>query len=441
MVLSKLQSLCIFAKLFKIILSKYNMKKTLLFAALALTTLATNAQVVNDSVTLTTNEVWYRLSDGNETAQPRNNWDLGLETNSFGVSVLFNNAGGNAVYEIPGGAPADFLTLDTTGIGTWTQLYNSDTSWSNGALNHASATYGWGEYNVISHNVEGSVVFIIKYTNNTYKKFFIEKVDNTTPGNYFYSIISANLDNSGGDTATVVKQAYNTKNFVYYSFVTQSIIDREPVSTDWDLFFTKYYGEVMGQMYPLTGTLHNKGVTIAQADGLADPANYVDYTVHPFLTAINTIGSDWKSFSGSAYVIVNDRVYFVHAKDNHIYKMIFTGYTGGALSKSNFSKEDLGAAVGINTIDNSVTSMALCPNPSNGSNVTLVFSAETMNVAPLVTLMDMQGRTVKQFAAETAVAGALNQVNLETGSIANGIYLVSLQINGSIITKKLIINN
>jgi hypothetical protein len=417
------------------------MKKSFLIAALAFANLTSNAQTVNDSVAIGTNEIWYRLSDGNKAVQPRNNWDLGLETNSFGVSILFNNIGGNNVYEAAGTMPSDFSTLDTAGFSTWTPLYNSDTSWTGGALNHASATYGWGEYNMISHSVEGSVTFVIKYANNTFKKFFIEKVDNTTPGNYFYSIISANLDNSDMDTAVVVKQIYNTKNFIYYSFVNQQIIDREPVSGDWDLLFTKYYGSVSGQMYPLTGTLHNIGVKVAQADGIADPANYQDYSTHPFQTAINNIGSDWKTFNGSAYVIANDRVYFVQAKDNHIYKMIFTGYTGGSVAKSNFSKEDLGAAVGISKIDNSVNTFAVYPNPSNGNAVKLVFGTEHIPSAPLVTLTDMQGRTVQQYTGETVVAGALNQVTLNTANISNGIYFVSLQINGSTLTQKLIINN
>jgi hypothetical protein len=417
------------------------MKKSLLIATLALANFVSKAQTINDSVAIGSNEIWYRLSDGNQTVQPRNNWDLALETNSFGVSVLFNNIGGNHVYEAAGTMPADFSTLDTAGFSTWTPLYNSDTSWTEGALNHASATYGWGEYNMITHSVEGSVTFVIKYANGTFKKFFIEKIDNTTPGNYFYSIISADLDNSNMDTAVIVKQAYNTKNFIYYSFVNQQIIDREPASGDWDLLFSKYYGLISGQMYPLTGTLHNNGVKVAQADGIADPANYQDYSAHPFQTAINTIGSDWKTFNGTAYVIANDRVYFVQAKDNHIYKMIFTGYTGGAVAKSNFSKEDLGAAVGINALDNSVNTFAVSPNPSNGHAVKLVFGTEQIQSTPVITVTDMQGRTIQQFAAETAVAGILNQVILDTEKISNGIYFVNLQINGNVLTQKLIINN
>ncbi|HEY1040916.1 MAG TPA: T9SS type A sorting domain-containing protein [Bacteroidia bacterium] len=416
------------------------MKKIILFAALAFSVTTTKSQVVNDSVSIgSSNEVWYKLSDGTKTTQPRNNWDLALETNSFGVSVLFNNIGGNSVYEIANAGPADFLTLDTAGLGGSTPLYNSDTSWTEGALNQASATYGWGEYNPISHSVEGAVVFVIKYTGGAYKKFFIEKVDNITPGNYFYSIIYSNLDNSGMDTAVVVKQTYNTKNFIYYSFTNNAIIDREPVSTEWDLLFTKYYGLTMGQMYPLTGTLQNKGVKVAQADGISDPANYTDYSSHPRLTAINTIGSDWKTFNGSAYTIAANRVYFVQAKDNHIYKIIMTGFTGGATGKSNFTKEDLGTVVGINTIDNSVIASSLYPNPSNGETVKLIFSAET-NSAAIATVYDMQGKAVKQVSGNT-IKGELNQFDITTSDLANGIYTVQLRINQAVVSQKLIVNN
>lgn len=417
------------------------MKKTVLPAIFTLFISAATAQIVNDSVAIGSgNEIWYRLADGNKITQPRNNWDLALETNSFGITILFNNIGGNAIYEIPGTSAADFATADTSGLSTWAQLYNSDTSWAQGALNSASATYGWGEYNMITHSVEGSVVFVIKYTNGTYKKFLIEKVDNTIPGNYFYSIIHANLDNTAQDTAIVVKQTYNSKNFVYYSIQNDQILDREPPSNDWDLLFSKYYGLVSGQMYPLTGTLHNKGVTVSQADGIADPANYTDYSSHSFETEINTIGSDWKSFNGTAYVIASNRVYFVKAKDNHIYKMIFTGYTGGSISQSAFTKEDLGAAVGIHTFDNSAVSFAVYPNPSSGSEVTLLISSEHPLENTSITIKDLQGRQINVIQPALLSSGQMHQLNVATNNLASGIYYVQLSSNNTTLIQKLIIN-
>ncbi|MES2134392.1 MAG: hypothetical protein V4506_18740, partial [Bacteroidota bacterium] len=218
-------------------------KQILAIALLALGTLNLNSQTaVNDSALIgSANEVWYSLSTGTVATQPRANWDLGFTTDGYDVTILFNHAVGNSVYIATGATLATFTTV-TQADTSATPLYNSDSTWTLGALNQqpsGSYNYGWGSYNTTTHNITGNRVFIVKYPGNIFKKFYIQELNNGT-NPYTYTLVYANIDNSGQQTVAIPKQTYGTKNFVYYSFATNAIVDREPASANWDLLFTKY---------------------------------------------------------------------------------------------------------------------------------------------------------------------------------------------------------
>src|SRR5690606_2542791 len=94
------------------------------------------------------------------------------------------------------GSINDWASLDTAGHSSWTQLRNGYDSWSNGAFNDdvaTGATYGWGEYTGGPlHNVEGTKIFLIKLSDNTYRKL---KIDLTSSSSIFQATHDF-LDNS-----------------------------------------------------------------------------------------------------------------------------------------------------------------------------------------------------------------------------------------------------
>ena len=66
--------------------------------------------------------------------------------------------------------------VDTTGYKSWTPLYNSDTTWTEGAFNMNATghpNYGWGEYDTNTHNLTGVALYIIKTRAGSYKKIWI----------------------------------------------------------------------------------------------------------------------------------------------------------------------------------------------------------------------------------------------------------------------------
>src|SRR6218665_1273298 len=218
------------------------MKKSLL-SIIALASLSTlNAQVVVDTVTTGANyatNVWYSLANDEQATRVSTEWDLGLaattsQSGALITSILFNSKVGK-VYEIPNSTPANsFDTLETVDFTSLTALVNNDSSWAIGALNRTtpigSYDYGWGSYDMGSHSILANRVFVVKYNDNSTKKFYINLI--TLEGEY--EIISADLtDGAPETTQTLAVAGYSSKNYVYYKINTNTVVDREPASANW----------------------------------------------------------------------------------------------------------------------------------------------------------------------------------------------------------------
>ena len=66
---------------------------------------------------------------------------------------------------IPLGDMNAWDAVDTSQMAGWPALYNSDTTWLNGAFDRNATghpDYGWGVYNSQTHDVIGDSIFIIK---------------------------------------------------------------------------------------------------------------------------------------------------------------------------------------------------------------------------------------------------------------------------------------
>jgi hypothetical protein len=282
-------------------------------------------------------EVYYSLENGIVLASSRSAWDIAFSTDPMSSTILSNEGYGVEVYTYPSGDQTAWDAIDTTGISEWPAMYNSDTSWYYGAFDRNDTghpDYGWGVYNTQTHDVMGDSLFIIKTSDGSMKKIFIEKRAAMTNS---FSIKYGNLDEAGVSKEIPCSQ-YTSKNFIYFSLTSGEILDIEPESSSWDLLFTKYYDESIP--YNVTGVLTNKELETAEVrdtdPGLADPSTAV------FSSHISIIGSDWKTFDMGtfSYLIEPDLCYFVK-KGEDIFKITFTGTDGSASGKIVFEKEKL----------------------------------------------------------------------------------------------------
>ncbi len=399
------------------------------------------AQVTNDTVSLGasyTSQKWYSLPDDEQGSAPKGNWDLAFEISGFGSAIHINSVAGCKLWVYPNGDTSAWATVDTTGLSGWTELYNSDTSWSWGAFDQTKDPlndfdFGWGVYNINTHVLTGDSIYIIKLTNGSFQKLWIQNL--TVSGAYNFR--HAMLDGSMDMMHSVVKSTFPGKNFGYHSLSSHSSVDREPASADWDLLFTNYTGYVP-QPYPVVGVLHNKGVSVAKVNGV-NPSTYDDWNSHTFDSKINTIGyDDWKEFNGTGYDIADSLVYFVKRKNGEVWKVVFTGFGGSATGDFMFSKEQLsGPTTGINApADNEIANLFVYPNPSSGNDVTLVYDLEKSGQVSLE-VYDLMGKTI--YSSIKNAERGLNTHRFSTRNVSAGVYVVKVESEGKQGQRKLIV--
>lgn len=403
-----------------------------------LTFLATS--VAAQSVTVSTapqnaEQVYYRLSDDAQTSALLSSWDIAFEITGITGSVLVNTAKGMAVYKAPY-TVAQWDQLDTLGLAAgWPEQQNSEVNWSSGALNQGLTPnpfdLGWGIYDFTDHSITGDSLFVFRMADGAYKKFMVNGF--AAPTNSF-TFTLADLDGGAEQVGTLDRSDFAGKNFGYYSFATASTLDLEPLAADWDLLFTKYKGFVtqpFPAFYPVVGVLQNRLVTAQQVDGV--PTGEAQWDGGAMSTDMNVIGFDWKTFNMGTFSweYAQDRTYFVKDRTSNIWKLVFTGYGGGATGTITFTKE-LISATAVDEL-NGAQAFVLAPNPATEDRVSLIIDSPASEL--VLSIHDASGRIVHQ-QLMTGLSG-LVQRTVQLNGLGSGLYVVRLEGPGVSTTGRL----
>lgn len=423
------------------------MKKQILFIASLTFSLLSFGQVTTETVSIGAsgaNQVWYNLEEGIKATHPLAEWDIAFHIGSLmDAGVHVNESSGRSLFLYPGDLEDDWNNVDTTGM-VWEALYNSPTRWNQGAFNSVrdlnnQYDYGWGEYVQAMHGVKGNKIFILKLSEEVYKKLAITKLSDAGTTYYFKY---ANLNGSDEVERTVDKSSYNDNVLVYYSFDNDEVLVREPGIEDWDLVFTNYSdwaanpftGEL--EIHGVSGVLSHPEVEIAQVDGVEDVDTYSDWEGASYSSDINVIGYDWKEFDMDIfqYVFAENRVYFVKSNVGEVWKLIFTGYGGAGNGNMIFTKEKL-TSLGVSNNEMTKAEVFVYPNPAS-STVSLLLN-NMANEESSIQFVNMQGQVVYQ----NEVKGATNfeVKNITIDNLDAGVYFVNVSSGTQVVTQKLII--
>lgn len=386
------------------------------------------------------NQVWYSLDQGETGTAPKDNWDFAFEANGFTTSIRMNGVVGHSMWLYPNGDTTSWNNIDTSGIGNWNAVYNSDSTWGVGAFNRPAdpadaLDLGWGTYNMITHHVTGNRVFILETGSGTWKKLWILKLASGT-----YSFRIANLDGTNQIDRTLDKTNYNGKNFAYYSITDDQNLDREPIHSDWDLLFSQYPAVIPGfGPYPSTGILLNSGLEAAKVYPVNDPDLHTDTTgnYQPYL---NTIGHNWKSynFGSNSWDIADSTVYLVKDQGGNIWRLVMKGFGGSATGDYIFSKEKLyNNATGVAANDATQHFLSIFPNPAVNGNISVSFDLTTESSSATLRLLNLQGQTLWQEPIAKANGLQTNTYNFD--QLASGMYFISLETTTGTTTKRLIV--
>jgi hypothetical protein len=387
-----------------------------------------------------THDVFYSLSTGNETSVIRSNWDIEFSTAVMDVTIRTNGANGVKLYTYPNAGLDGWNNMDTTGLHTWPEMYNSDTDWENGAFNKNTSgglDFGWGVYNTVSHKIVGDSIFVMQLPDMSYKQVWIVLKDPTVAGQNKYTFKYANLDGSDEHEVVVALNDWSTKNFIGYSFADNDFVDREPASKDWDLEFTKYITFYGGQAwYPVTGILQNYNVQVAAFTSV--DTTFVDYEISAFDSAnISTIGNNWYALQGGmppTYVLVDSLVYFVSDQESSIWKVVFEYYESN-LGEIGFKKMLLEDHASISELDGVTTgNIAIQPNPVKDV-AQLLFNADENGTAS-ISVFSMTG--AKVFEQGINYSRGLNNHQVNVSGLPEGVYVVMLKAGDTILKNKMV---
>lgn len=392
--------------------------------------LATLAYSQSDSVSIGAgyqNEVWYSLSQGELAQNSIADWDVAFDVSPTGYAVRINAGAGTRAWAYPGDT-SEFATLDTTGMGQWTELTNGETSWFEGALNSLEngLDVGWGQYNMNTHVISANRIFVLELSNGVYQKFMINSL---TTGVFYFR--HATLDNSMDMNHQLDKSTFQNKNFGYFNLKSHSSVDLEPTKDSWDLYFGKYTAD-LGIPYNVTGTLLNNNVEAIKAYPVNDPANTSDWYAYTFGTDMNIIGYDWKSynFSAGGYDMADSTVYFVKDQEGDIYRIIFTEFEGSATGDIVF---DITLVSALSTEEVATSQLlSVYPNPAT-DYVKVVLDSDAPST---IEIINLNGQVVAQ---STAQSTGLQSATISTEALVPGMYIVKVTSNGATQTERLII--
>ncbi|MEZ4829512.1 MAG: T9SS type A sorting domain-containing protein [Bacteroidia bacterium] len=382
-------------------------------------------------------ESFYSLANGEVKTSPYNNWDLAFQISGFAASIRVNTAKGLTLKKVPNTDASAWATLDTTGYASWPVQYDSDESWDKGAFNLGiepgnDFDLGWGVYNPVTHHVTGDSVYVLTFADGSVKKL---KINSLISG--VYSFTYANVDGSSEITSSLNKADFTDKAFGYYAFDGDSTLDREPVSTDYDLRFTRYLGLIApGTYYPVTGVLSNSGVEIAGLQSVdVNAVGIADTTGLAFSASISEIGYDWKSFNPStnAWTLADSLVYFVKAVDGEIYKVVFTGFGGSGNGNFIFTKTNL--TTSVDPQKDMFKRLSVFPNPAR-DRFTVLFELKNSDLLN-IELSDLTGKTIFQTPKQRY--SGLQQLEFNVQGLSAGLYLLRMNAGSGITTQKLVI--
>jgi hypothetical protein len=371
------------------------------------------------------NHIWYSFTNGEVATSAKDNWELAFEMKNFGVGVHANRAVEIDVWKCPETDVEIDTQIDTTGMSAnWPKVFNGDESWGVGAFNQlptGTFNYGWGDYNVVNHQVLGTTLYVIKLPNGSFKKFFIES---KITGVYTFQL--ANLDN----TDIIERTVSNTQGLAdnslmaYYSITNEEFLNREPNQTAWDILFTQYNAVTYGtsENQRVVGVLMNENTQVVKIS-LNEPTDNYTYVDEDMSDLINTIGYDWKELNYQTFqwFIHDTLVYVVKTQSGDYWELAFTSFSGQSTGNIGIRKLKLQSA----NIDSENTAfLQIYPNPSQGQ----ITVAHDFDGRFEMRLVDMSGHTI--WSNTNQGSGALQTLSLDFSHMnLDGVYFLQIMDN------------
>ena len=245
-------------------------------------------------------------------SNPKTAWDLAFESGPDAWRVWLNGSGLTTAWSI--GAAGIAAPADTAGMAQGRRI---------------DAPSGHPDSTAIGDWRGAQDIHLIDLGYNAFgahlgvRKLQLLQVTSTA-----YVFRTAALDGSDLQEHTLAKSGACASSM--FSFATGPV-DVEPTTGSWDMVFTQYTHQFHEPFIPyiVTGVLTPPGVRVARIAGTDMAAvSLADTVQHPFSTARDVIGFDWKtySFDDGAYTVDPGIVYIIHDAQGLFHKLHFLDF-------------------------------------------------------------------------------------------------------------------
>ena len=195
------------------------------------------------------------------------------------------------------------------------------------------------------------------------------------------------------------------------------------------MVFTRYEEEYVilngdTMPYVVTGVMTNQNL-VAEFNG--------DINIYPnsddlnFSYDINTIGYDWKEYSGEFIIVPNRTYYILNQEQTTLYKILFQSYSGQASGNLSFTIEEINNFNPINSLSELENNFTISPNPNQGE-----FKINSNINDGIITIIDTRGKILIKEELSQSLTLNLNE-------IIDGIYLININGDKFNISKKMVI--
>jgi hypothetical protein len=258
-------------------------------------------------------------------------WDIGFECGSDGYHIILN--GSKSMFAFNTHATNFDALTDTVGkLG--------ENLWDAPSGNLDSTAIGdW--------RTKNEVYVINRGYNESGEHQGFMKIQFLTQDANSYTLKMADINGANLVQRSIAKD--DMYNFIFMSLADGQTVSVEPPKNTWDVVFTQYThifdedGTLMP--YLVTGCLLNRYNTSAYKDTVTafDAITIESAGKNPFPEAINTIGYDWKTYTGSTYVVNKNWSYIIKNRNGFYFKMHFISFfnTSGEKGSPSFEYQKL----------------------------------------------------------------------------------------------------
>jgi len=272
-------------------------------------------------------QIYFDFSSGEITGQNKiTDWVLGFECGSEKYRIRINSS---YFWGVAPTATTDFASLFP---GKTSYIWKSDKSDGNP---DSTAVGNWVNFDSGTPVYSNEVYLLGRDDGDSYTA--IKKVQFIYVDELSYKFIIAGIDESVGDTVTVLKN--DDFSTVQYSISENKTMELEPKKGEWDILFTPYYTILytdggIRTPYFVRGVLLNPYNVASSLDTIVEFRN-IDYSIansNVFSTAQDAIGHDWKDYmlgegsESAEYKVRKGYSYLIKDTDNELYKLRFTSF-------------------------------------------------------------------------------------------------------------------